>query len=73
MIMNFDKGVAEILKILGITPSTISSDDLLKLSVVCFKQFDNGVAWERDRVIPIIQRLAIDPMRIVKEIRKPIR
>jgi len=71
--MSFDKEVAEIIAALELQAEPVTSDTRMKLALVCFKLFDRGVGWERDRVIPIIQRMAIDPMRIVHEIRKPIR
>jgi len=51
----------------------VAAADDMALMMAMFLIFDRGVGWERERIIPIIQRLAIDPMRIVNEIRKPIR
>jgi hypothetical protein len=73
MIFNADKTVDEILKVLDIDRAAITPEQGMKLTVILFKQFDQGVSWERDRVIPIVQRMAISPMPIVNAIRKPIR
>ena len=73
MIANFTKDVAKILEALDIDPHSINHDKAFELATICFTVFDRGMAWERERVIPIIQRLAIDPMTIVREIRRPIR
>ena len=73
MIMDFNKEVDEILKALDVQHDALDQRAAMDLMAICFKLFDRGMGFERERVIPIIQRMAIDPMTIVREIRKPIR
>jgi hypothetical protein len=70
MIMDFSKEVAEIRKLL-----VDGNDDKygMELATLCFMLFDRGAAWERDRIIHIIQRHGISPLPLIKEIRKPVR
>jgi len=51
----------------------LKGKDGIEAAFVLFKVYARGVAAEQDRIIRIVQRIAYDPMKIVNEIRKPVR
>ena len=51
----------------------LKGKDGLEAAFVLFKVYARGVSAEQDRIIRIVQRMAIDPMKIVNEIRRPQR
>lgn len=73
MIMDFTKEVDEILVVLGIKHDDVSKEQSMELMGVLFKLLDKGIGFERNRVVDLVQRHAINPMAIVEKIRKPVR
>lgn len=73
MIINLGKEVDEILEILHLEKDAVTQDQAMEIMTVCFKAFDKGFSTGTQRAIHTVQRMAINPQPIVKEIRKPIR
>jgi hypothetical protein len=53
--------------------AAIEEEDGMKIAMALFRVWDKGIGWERERIIPIIQRMAVNPQPIVAAIRKPLR
>jgi hypothetical protein len=70
MVFNFDREVAAIREVLGIE---IDKTQAMKISMILAQAFNEGMAMERERLIGIIQRNAINPRDLVTLIRRPLR
>jgi hypothetical protein len=73
MVFQFDHEIAQILEALDFKPQDLTTDQLSKLAMACFMLFDKGIGYERERTVKIIQQYAIQPMDLVRRIRKPLR
>lgn len=71
MILNFEKQVAEITKILRDTDASGSPG--LQVAMVLVEVYSKGMAFERERVLAIIARKAINAADLRAEINRPVR
>jgi hypothetical protein len=69
MILNSQEFADEIAEI----KLAISKQDDMKLMFALVGVYAKGMVFERNRIIPIIQAMAVNPMPIVNKIRKPLR
>lgn len=70
MIISFEKETQEIEQLFD---KELTSEQSLELAFILFRALDRGVAFERERCISIIQKLSVNAMDVVREIRKPLR
>ncbi len=71
MILNFEKQVAEITKILCDTVASGSPG--LQVAMVLAEVYSKGMAFERERVLAIIARKALNASDLRAEINRPVR
>ena len=70
MILNFEKQVAEITKILR---TDASGSPGLQVAMVLVDVYSRGMAFERERVLAIIARKALNAADLRAEINRPVR
>lgn len=70
MILNFEREVDEILTLIEFEASPKVQ---LQLAMILIRVFDRGMVMERDHCVNIVQRLSVNAMDVVREIRKPRR
>jgi hypothetical protein len=71
MIFNFEPEVDAIRSLL--LAEDLDDSVNMKVAMVLATVFDKGMSMERERCIHIIQKLSVNAMDVVREIRKPQR
>lgn len=73
MIVNLGKEVDQILELLHLEKDAVTRDQAMEIMSVLFQAFNKGYGVGTERAVHTVQKMAINPQPIVREIRKPIR
>jgi len=70
VILNFDKEITAILDLVGFEANAATR---LMIAMQLTQVLDRGMTIEQERCIRIVQKLSMNAMDVVREIRKPQR
>lgn len=73
MIINFGKEVSAIIDALGLDPSEVSPERGMGVAMVLVSVLDKGISQERQRILSIIARKALNAADLRAEINRPLR